>query len=125
MTFFQYTTPTIVSTADGVDISGAMVTIRLWQAVEGGENAHVVDVDDATVSYDGTDSQITYTLSQEDTGGFVPGIVMSQLNYVTQSGFRDAMNLEDLRCIANARQEVLEYDDGSGESEPDEGDEDA
>lgn len=125
-TFFQFATPVVTDTVYGVDISDAMVTIRLWQVINGVENAHVVDVDDATVTYDGTDSQLTYSLSQEDTGGFVPGSVSSQLNYVTAAGYRDAVNLEALFCVANARQEVLEYDDGSGDSEdePDDGSED-
>lgn len=68
----RYTTPALTLVVRGVDLSGAdAVVVSLRQRMRGRTNAHEVDVDDATATYDGTDTTLVAALTQEQTAGFV------------------------------------------------------
>lgn len=110
--FTQFTTPTKEIVIYGVDLTDAMVTIRLTQNVGGIQNSHIVDVDvdAAAVTYEDGASHILFTLTQADTGGFLPGTVNVQLNFMLETGYRDASNIAKMMCNPNTRDEVIEYE---------------
>lgn len=95
--------------------------VSLRQSVRGRPNAHEVDIglDDLTVEADGDDTLVTLTLTQEQTGGFVPGDVEYQVNY--GAGFaRMATIVGKLRMGRNLLTGVTEFDTGT-DPETDEG----
>lgn len=79
----RFTTPTKTIRVEGVDLTPYDMIVSLRQSVRGRPNAHEVDIglDGLTVEADGDDTLITLTLTQEQTGGFVPGEVEYQVNY--------------------------------------------
>lgn len=79
----RYTTPTKTIRVEGVDLTSYDMMLSLRQLIGYSNNAHEVDIglDDLTVETDGDDTLVTVTLTQEQTGGFVAGMVDAQLNY--------------------------------------------
>lgn len=104
----RYTTPTQVLVIKGHDLSECDVTVRYRQAIGRSTNANVVDITDATVVYDGTETTITVQLTQEQTGGFVAGKVQLQVNWLTANGERWATKVVSLPVEDNLLQEVME-----------------
>ena len=77
----QYTTPTRTVRVEGIDLTPYDVIVSLRQRIGQSANAHEVDIEDPTVTLDGTDTLVTFSLTQAQTGGFAPGAVDVQVNY--------------------------------------------
>lgn len=79
----RYTTPTKTIRVEGVDLTSYDMMLSLRQLIGYSNNAHEVDIglDDLAVEADGDDTLVTVTLTQDQTGGFVPGAVEGQINY--------------------------------------------
>lgn len=110
----RYTTPTKTIRVKGVDLTPYDMIVSLRQSVRGRPNAHEVDIglDDLTVEADGDDTLVTLTLTQEQTGGFVPGDVEYQVNY--GAGFaRMATIVGTLTMGRNLLTGVVEFDTGT------------
>ena len=92
----------------GHDLSECDVTVRYLQVIGRSTNANVVDITDADVQYNGTETIITVQLTQEQTGGFVAGKVQLQVNWLTAGGDRWATKVVALPVEDNLLQEVME-----------------
>lgn len=105
----RYTTPTLTLIARGIDLTGMdAVTVSLRQRIGRAESTHAVDVDDPTMTYDGSDTTIPITLTQEQSGGFVDGKpVEVQVNWLDGTD-RDATNIGTVMWQRNLLNEVME-----------------
>lgn len=105
----RYTTPTLTLIARGVDLTGMdAVTVSLRQRIGKAESTHEVDVTDPTMTYDGTDTTISITLTQEQSGGFVDGKpVEAQVNWLDGTD-RDATTIGTVMWHRNLLNEVME-----------------
>lgn len=108
----RYTTPTLTLIARGVDLTGMdAVTVSLRQRIGRAESTHAVDVDDPTMTYDGTDTTIAVTLTQEQSGGFVAGeMVEAQVNWMDGDN-RDASTIGEVPWTRNLLAEVMEVEE--------------
>lgn len=79
----RFTTPTKTIHVEGIDLTPYDMIVSIRQTVRGRPNAHEVDIglSDLTVTTDGTDTFVTFGLTQLQTGGFVAGPVEAQVNY--------------------------------------------
>lgn len=79
----RFTTPTKTIRVEGIDLTPYDMIVSIRQTVRGRPNAHEVDIglSDLTVTTDGTDTLVTFELTQLQTGGFVAGPVEAQVNY--------------------------------------------
>lgn len=107
----RYTTPTLTLIARGIDLTGMdAVTVSLRQRIGRAESTHAVDVEDPTMTYDGADTTIPITLTQEQSGGFVDGKpVEVQVNWLDGTG-RDATTIGTVMWQRNLLNEVMEAD---------------
>lgn len=117
----QNTTPTKTIRCRGVDLTPYDMIVSLRQTVRGRPNAHEVDIglDGLTVEADGDDTLITLTLTQEQTGGFVPGEVEYQINYGADTA-RMATSVGSLTMGRNLLTGEVEFASGT-EPDTDEG----
>lgn len=109
----RYTTPTLTLKARGVDLTGMdAVTVSLRQRIGRAESTHEVNITDQTMTYDGTDTIIEFTLTQEQSGGFVDGKdpVEVQVNYMVGND-RDATSIGYLMWTRNLLAEVMEVEE--------------
>ena len=108
----RYTTPTLTLIARGVDLTGMdAVTVSLRQRIGKAESTHEVDVTDPTMTYDGTDTTIPITLTQEQSGGFVEGgMVEAQVNWMDGDN-RDASTIGEVPWTRNLLAEVMEVEE--------------
>jgi len=83
----QGTTPTRTLRVVGMDLTPYDMWVSLRQLSRRRPNPHEVDItsDDITVELDGTDTLVSFTLTQEQSLGFVPGRVEAQINYGSES----------------------------------------
>ena len=83
----QGTTPTRTLRVVGMDLTPYDMLVSLRQLARRRPNPHEVDItsDDITVELDGTDTLVSFTLTQEQSLGFVPGRVEAQINYGSES----------------------------------------
>ena len=116
----RWTTPTIVMTVRGIDVSGCAAMLTLWQYenrvrtrsrkldIEGGQLA---------MSLVGEDTVLACTLTQEQSGMFMPGKdVLAKANFVDSRGTRVATGESVLRFAENPVDRVLE--NGTGTIDP-------
>lgn len=98
----QYTTPTVPLTIVGADITGAdRIVVSFRQAMGRSTNSHQVDVDmTGEVTLVGSDTYMEVPLTQEQTGGFVPGRVQVQVNWWAD-GHRAATDIVAVPSLAN------------------------
>ena len=109
----QYTTPTATIRVEGVDLTPYDMTLSLRQRIGQSANAHEVDVPRSllTVVADGDDTLVTVSLTQEQTGGFVPGTVDAQINYGAGTA-RMATRLFALQMGRNLLSGEVEFEAG-------------
>ncbi len=107
----RFTTPTLTLIARGIDLTDMdAVTVSLRQRIGRAESTHAVDVEDPTMTYDGADTTIPITLTQEQSGGFVDGKpVEVQVNWLDGT-VRDATTIGTVMWQRNLLNEVMEAD---------------
>lgn len=110
----RYTTPTKTIRVHGLDLTGYDVTVSLRQTIGRSENSHTVDIPDPTVTLDGADTLVTVTLTQDQTGGFVPGQVNYQVNYGLGTA-RGATLVGTLHMAQNLMDDIVEFSSGTAE----------
>lgn len=99
----RYTTPTHEHVVHGIDLSGYDVYVSYRQG------SKTLNVKADAVSYDGTDSTVTVSLSQPQTGRFRAGKVRVQINWVTSDGKRNAVRPKDMDMDDNLMERVVAY----------------
>lgn len=106
----RYTTPTQTIKVKGIDLTGYDVTVSLRQLIGVTQNAHEVDIggDAVSLALDGSDTAVTFTLTQEQSGGFVRGWVDVQVNYGS-GDTRMASSVTSLYMDRNLLTEVVEF----------------
>lgn len=107
----RYTTPTITVTLQGIDLTGCDIYVTYKQG-----SKLTLTIWDVDYEFDGTDSIISYTLSQEQTAMFKAGSSATiQINWVTPAGKRDATDEKPIASIEeNNLKQVLSYGEHSG-----------
>ena len=108
----RFTTPALTLVVRGIDLTGMdAVTVSLRQRIGRAESTHAVDVDDPTMTYDGTDTTIAVTLTHEQSGGFVEGAdVEVQVNWMDDDA-RDASTIGRVPWSRNLLAEVMEVEE--------------
>lgn len=114
----RYTTPTKTIRVKGLDITGYDVVVSFRQAIGMSENAHRVDVIGPETSFDGTDTLVTVTLTQAQTGGFASGAVSYQVNYGLGTS-RNATTVGQFHMARNLYSGEIEFAEGSAEFDED------
>ena len=106
----RYTTPTQTIKVKGIDLTGYDVTVSLRQLIGVTQNAHEVDIggDAVSLALDGSDTAVTFTLTQEQSGGFVRGWVDVQVNYGS-GDTRMASSVTSLYMERNLLTQVVEF----------------
>lgn len=106
----RYTTPTKTMRVKGIDLTGYDVAVSIRQRIGVTMNAHVVDIegDQVALSLDGSDTLVTFTLTQEQSGGFVRGYVDLQVNYGSGST-RMATTITTDYMDENLKNGVMEF----------------
>lgn len=101
----QFTTPTDVYKVKGVDLSNC----KVWVSYQQGTRE--LDVEADTVSYDGSDTTVSVSLTQRQTAKFRAGRkVKVQVNWVYIDGKRDATVQAEVDVIGNLLERELSYD---------------
>lgn len=101
----QYTTPTNRHIVKGIDLTGCDV----WVSYEQGKVE--LDIKASDVSFDGEDTTLSVTLTQEQTSSFKVGKVSFQVNWVYPDGSRDATGQKITLMEPNLLNKVVEYGD--------------
>ena len=101
----QYTTPTNTHIVKGIDLTGCDV----WVSYEQGKVE--VDIKASDISFDGEDTTLSVTLTQEQTASFRVGKVTHQVNWVYPDGSRDATNQKIITVEPNLLNKVVNYGD--------------
>lgn len=94
----------------GIDLTGYDVAVSIRQRIGVTMNAHVVDIegDQVALSLDGSDTLVTFTLTQEQSGGFIRGYVDLQVNYGSGST-RMATTITTDYMDENLKNGVMEF----------------
>ena len=98
----QFTTETDEIIVEGVDLTTADVYVTY------GQGSRVVTIENPEVAYSGSDSTITVSLTQDETGLFGTGAVRRQVNWVTDEG-RWATDIVTIKVAQNLLKEAKEY----------------
>ena len=101
----QYTTPTDELVVKGIDLTG----YEVWASYR--QRSKRLDVQATDVTYDGKDTTILISLTQEQTGAFASGKVSVQVNWLTQEGARDATTIKEISVGENLLDRVMEHGD--------------
>lgn len=105
----NYTTPTITLIVESVDLTdGQDVYVTLQQ----GNFELTKSGDDLTMTLDGEDTTIRFTLTQEQSAAFrFNASVGLQVNWINASGVRDATEIKTIGVMRNLLDEVIAYGD--------------
>ena len=104
----NYTTPSITLTVEGVDLTEYDVYVSLEQ----GTHELVKTGSALVVSTDEEDTIITFTLTQEESAAFSFGKSVSiQVNWINESGVRDATEIKTISVMRNLLDKVISYGD--------------
>lgn len=108
----QYTTPTITSKVKGVDITSMHVWVTLKQGrIKLNKKNADLTMRTETVGTS-TDTIITFTLTQEESGSFVFNKSASiQANWIDSHGVRGGTKMATIPVLQNLLNEVIAYDD--------------
>lgn len=100
----QFTTITVPLKAVGVDLTSVDdVYVTFTDPVRG----IVITKDSPTISASGSDTIVTVTLSQAETGQFLPNSrVDIEINWM-DSGVRGATDIASVTCFENLLKEVI------------------
>lgn len=102
----QFTTPTLHLVVRGVDLTPHEVYVTIEQA------GRELDIRDGTVTYDeGGDgaTHIRVALTQTQTGAMRKGKAKVQVNWVDQTGKRNATIIREVDVLTNLLRRVVEY----------------
>lgn len=107
----RYTTPTETLVVEGIDLTGYDVRVTFRQ---GGRQLTVTDPTIEVLTgqgeqHDRTDTKLTFTLTQAQTGAFQHGVCEVQVNWISSDGARDATEIKQVPVPANLLAEVIEY----------------
>lgn len=105
----RYTTPTLPMTVP-VDLTGAEIHVTIKQGARKIQKtgADVVSVYDS----ESGKTELSVSLSQEETGAFLAGKSAEvQVNWIFESGIRDATNIKRIDVSENLIAEVITYGD--------------
>lgn len=105
----RFTTSEETYTIEGVNLTGCRVIVSYTQKIGRSNNAHEVHVSDTSVSYDGTDTIVTVNLTQEQTGGFMPGRCQVEVNWISPDGKREGTEIITVGVEDNLLREVMAY----------------
>lgn len=104
----NYTTPTISLTVEEVDLTGTDVYVSLEQ----GNHELTKSGSDLIISTDEGDTNIIFTLTQEESASFNFGKSVSvQVNWISQAGVRDATEIKSVGVMRNLLDKVISYGD--------------
>lgn len=104
----NYTTPTLHLTIENIDLTGQEIYVTLEQ----GKKEITKSGEDLTVTLDGEDTKIEFTLSQEESASFAYSrSAQIQVNWINQNGARGATNIAQIAVLRNLLDEVIEYGD--------------
>ena len=111
MNIIQYTTPSLTFLIPGKDLRSTNVNVRFVQHIDGSLSTHVVDVtvSSGNISYANSSTTITVPLTQLQTGGFEPGPVEVQADWITSGGNREATFVSVISMNRNLYDEVRTY----------------
>lgn len=100
----EFTTPTIPLKVKGVDLTTAdAVYVTFTDSVRG----IVITKDSPTLTVSGSDTNVTVTLSQAETGQFGPkSRVDIEVNWM-KNGMRGATEIGSVTCFENLLKEVI------------------
>lgn len=104
----NYTTPTLHLIVEGIDLTGQEIYVTLEQS----NRELTKSGEDLTVTLDGEDTKIEFTLSQEESASFqYSRSAQVQVNWISQNGVRGATNIAQIGVLKNLLDEVLDYGD--------------
>lgn len=99
----RYSTPIEELTIEGIDLTECEVYVTFAQ----GETVYTLSGEDITVEFDGTDTQISVHLTQEQTASFVEdNFVRIQVNWM-DNGERNVTDIAYVMVGANLHDEVI------------------
>lgn len=100
----EFTTPTIPLKVKGVDLTSAdSVYVTFTDSVR----SIVITKSSPTLEVSGSDTNVTVTLSQEETGKFGPkSRVDIEVNWM-KNGLRGATEIGSVTCFENLLKEVI------------------
>lgn len=102
----NYTTPTISLTVEDIDLTGKDVYVTLEQ----GSHQLTKKGNELAISVEDTDTNITLTLTQEESGMFdYSRNVAIQVNWISSNGVRSATDIKKIDVMRNLLDEVIEY----------------
>lgn len=99
----QYTTPTNRHIVKGIDLTGCDV----WVSYEQGKVE--LDIKATDVTFDGEDTTLSVTLTQEQTSSFKVGNIKYQVNWLYPDGRRDATTQKATTMEPNLLNRVVDY----------------
>ena len=107
----RFTTPTETLVVEGVDLTGFDVRATYRQA---GRKLTITSPTMQVLtgqgpSHDRTDTKLTFTLTQEQTGAFQRGTCEVQVNWISPDGARDATEAVEVPVPDNLLSEVIAY----------------
>lgn len=105
----RYTTPTDALKVKGLDLGEYDVYVTFTQKPKGSRNETILTVPAANIEFDGEDSDIQITLTQQQTAQFVEGPCSIQVNYIDVNGLRNATKKHTIMVHDNLLKEVLSY----------------
>lgn len=99
----RWTTPTHELVVEGVDLTGCDVYVDYKQ----GSRTRRVKCEP---EYDGSDTVLEVTWTQEQSAVFKPGEVEVQVNWITEAGDRDATKIATFEATRNLLNEEVAFD---------------
>lgn len=101
MDMTKWTTPAYVLTVAGLDLTGCDIYVTMKQSDT------IYTFEDVTATYDGTDTVIEFTMTQEQSGAFNAALLCAvQINWV-KDGSRSATDIQYMRIYDNLIDEVI------------------
>lgn len=101
----QYTTPTLSIKVKGVDLTAAD---SVWVTLANTARTNVITKDEPTLAVSGSDTNISVTLTQEETRRFSPRAKVDiQVNWMT-GDVRCATDIASVTAFENLLKEIIE-----------------
>lgn len=97
----RYTTPTEEFVIKAIDLTDYQITVSFAQ---GNTKLNVSPND---VTFDGTDTHIFVSFTQEQSSMFWAGLVRVQINWITEDGYRDATTEAEIKWYGNLLNKVI------------------
>lgn len=113
MSIINYTTPTIPLVVEGIDLTQ---NLDVYVTLEQGRYELTKQGNDLTITAEThdqvTDTSIAFRLTQDESSKFnFKGAVRIQVNWINQSGIRDATEIETVDVMENLLDKVINYGD--------------